>query len=92
MAQSSAGDSVNKKGAITGGYVDRKSSRLQTQANIKEAREQYETQNKRHAKLKAEAESKRGRGGLEGVWRGEVAQCSEERAGGTLRAFAYWWC
>jgi len=36
--------------------VDRKSSRLQTQANIKEAREQYETQNAMHAKLKAEAE------------------------------------
>lgn len=53
-----SGDQVNKRGALTGGYVDHKVSRLQTMSEIKKAKQLYEEKQEEAATLKKDLEEK----------------------------------
>lgn len=51
------GDQVNRKGALTGGFYDVRTSRLDAMKNIKHWREKAKTTNSEHEKIKKENEA-----------------------------------
>jgi structural maintenance of chromosome 3 (chondroitin sulfate proteoglycan 6) len=56
------GDQVNKSGGITGGYYDRRASRLAAMASIKEHQKQIDSLNKDLLKVRTAAQKVREEG------------------------------
>lgn len=52
------GDTANKKGALTGGYIDTRKSRLEAVRNVNKWRDEFETLRARAVEVAAEVESK----------------------------------
>jgi structural maintenance of chromosome 3 (chondroitin sulfate proteoglycan 6) len=52
------GDTANKKGALTGGYIDTRKSRLEAVRNVNKWRDEFETLRARAIEVAAEVESK----------------------------------
>lgn len=52
------GDTQNKKGAITGGYIDARKSRLEAVRKLEKSREEYDAQKARHTEIMQEVKRK----------------------------------